>query len=185
MSETHRSTRFLAVAVMVAAAVSLFAPTALAATPGDVCGEFPYTQAYDPTSGMLRAPAWHYDKAVTVVYDAESCATTGEDLAAYLLTIEGTATVFAGDDVKAEPIDKRHFSSVLRSNTTGGELGWPINWWSCFNGDFSYVWSIDDVYTFAVTAKNGKWLMTQTDPGAGDSLGTSFNGCRKRSSSRS
>lgn len=177
MSKTRRSARVAAVAALVAGLL-LAAPAARAASPADVCAAFPHSQTYTGDSGMFRAPAWHYGKTVTVVYETSSCSAEVTSSSNYVLSLSGTAKVYAGTQAAGDPIDKRPFSSVLRSSTTGGKPGWPIDWWACFDGSFSYVWTIQGVYTFAITAENGNWAMTQRDPVSGESTGTSVSTCR-------
>ena len=182
MSRRRASARFIALATIVAAGLSLLAPAAQAApadaTPGEVCTAFPHRQTYVGTSGFFRAPAWHYDKTVTIIYEADSCAAEVTSFGNYVLSLAGTATVYEGSTVDGKKIDKRPFTSVLRTSAEGGSLGWPVAWWSCFEGDFSYVWTISDVYTFSVTARNGRWIMAQIDPKSGEATGNSVRACR-------
>jgi hypothetical protein len=180
MSTRRRYSRALALVTMVASVISLLAPVARAESPNDVCAAFPHHQTYASEGGLLRAPAWHYDKTVTIVYAADTCTSEINNAGNYVLSISGDATVYVGTEPSGEPIDKRPFSSVIRSSARDERLGWPIDWWTCFQGDFSYVWSIEGVYTFAMTASDGDWLMVQKDEVSGDTSGTEFNGCPKR-----
>lgn len=178
MSTRGLSARSCALAVLVAIALPLTASAAQAASPQDICAAFPHRQTYVADGGMFRAPAWHYDKTVTVVYETSSCSANVVDSGNYVLSISGTATIYQGLKTGGEPLDTRPFTSVIRSNDANGKLGWPISWWSCFKGSFSYVWTIQNVYSFAVTAHDGRWLMSQRDPTSGESTMQSFNGCR-------
>lgn len=187
MSHSRRSTRLVALAALVAAALALLAPSAQAgpagATPGEVCTAFPHRQTYVGTSGLFRAPAWHYDKTVTIVYEADSCGAQVTDFGNYVLTVAGTATVHQGSTQDGKRIDERPFTSVLRTSAKNDSLGWPVAWWSCFQGSFNYVWSISDVYSFSVSAQDGRWVMAQSDPRSGDSTAISTRGCRSGSAS--
>ena len=180
MSKRRRSARYCALSVMVVMGVSLLAPAARADSPEDVCTAFPHRQTYVAEGGMFRAPAWHYDETVTVVYDAAACDAIVTDAGNYVLTISGTATVYQGTDAEGKTLDERPFKSIMRSTVTDGKLGWPVAWWSCFEGSFSYVWTIEDVYTFAVVADDGRWVMSQKDPTTNDSDSRIVNGCRSR-----
>lgn len=175
----RRSARALALTVSVAAALASLAPAARADSPGDVCAAFPHQQTYLGDAGAFQAPAWHYDETVTIVYLASSCTARVIDSGNYVLSIEGAATVFAGEDASGEQLDERPFSSLIRSSAEDDRLGWPIDWWSCFEGTFTYVWKIEGIYTFAMTATEGDWLMVQRDEGSGQALGTAVDGCRK------
>ena len=171
--------RFLAAVLMTGMALVTLTPSAQAAGPEDVCAAFPHRQTYVRDSGLFQAPAWHFNRTVTVVYEAASCVVTPGESDDYVLAIVGVATIYEGSSAKGDPLRVRPFTSTVRSNDTDGKLGWPISWWSCFEGSFSYVWSIEDVYIFAVTGEDGRWAMTQRDPRSGDSLTQAGYACRR------
>jgi hypothetical protein len=180
MSERRGSARSLAIGLMTAIATLSIAPAAFAAaSPADVCAAFPHRQTYVGELGFLRAPAWHYGKTVSVVYETSSCDAHVTDSGRYVLTVRGTASIYDGPTTTGQPFDKRAFRSDLRADTENGSIGWPIDWWSCFEGSFSYVWTIDDVYVFSVAAEDGRWAMAQRDPASGDADGRVFDACKK------
>jgi hypothetical protein len=172
--------RFIGAVLMAVMAFVVVAPAALAASPEDVCTDFPHRQTYTSEGGLFRAPAWHFKKTVTIVYEAETCEATPGESDDYVLAIAGTATVYEGARAKGEPLKKRPFTSTITSSDTDGNLGWPVPWWTCFEGSFSYVWAIEDVYVFSVTAENGRWVMAQRDPRSGDGFAQVANGCFRR-----
>jgi hypothetical protein len=157
----------------------LAASPASAASPADVCAAFPHTQTYISDLGFLRAPAWHYDKpVVTIVYDADSCDAQMSGAEEYTLSIAGSATVYKGLTAAGAAIDERPFTSVIQSDSEDGELGWPIEWWSCFDGSFSYVWTIDGVYVFSISAEDGRWVMVQRDAASDEALAYQADACK-------
>jgi hypothetical protein len=179
MSLRRLSARAATLATAATVVMTLFAPAARAeSSPGDVCDAFPHKQTYTD-DGFFRAPVWRYDSTVTIVYEAESCTAEITKDGSYLLTLAGMATVYEGEEPETRPMDMRPFSSVIRSDAKGDGIGWPVKWWNCFEGNFSYVWSIPDVYTFGVTATDGRWLMYQREEPSGESSATAYNACKK------
>lgn len=181
MSSRRRPARFLCSTLLGALVVLFVAPMAHAASPVDVCDEFPHKQTYVADEGLFRAPAWHFEKTVTIVYETASCVAEADGGTSYRLSIAGTALIYEGDSAEGALLEERPFTSEIRSRATDGRLGWPIDWWSCFDGRFSYVWTIEDVYIFAVTATDGRWLMAQRDPKTGESIARIADGCARSS----
>jgi hypothetical protein len=178
MSFRRLSARVAVLSIAATVAMTMLAPAARADSPGDVCDSFPYKQTYT-ADGFFRAPVWRYGSTVTIVYETETCSAEVAKGGSYVLTLAGKATVYEGDAPTARPLDMRPFSSVIRTSAGADGIGWPVKWWNCFDGTFSYVWSIPDVYTFGVTAADGKWLMYQREEPSGESIATAYNGCRK------
>lgn len=179
MWKRRGSARVLAVAFVALLAALVLAPAASAASPADVCAEFPHKQTYVGELGLMRAPAWHYDRPVTIVYETDSCESHLTNAGRYTLSIAGSATVYEGLATIGRPLDERPFTSEIRADAADDKIGWPIKWWSCFDGSFSYVWQIEDVYVFSVTAEDGRWVMAQRDPASDDALARVANGCRQ------
>lgn len=179
MSERRSSARVFAVAIMSALVVLLVGPAAMASGPADVCAEFPHKQTYISEAGLFRAPAWHFDRTVTVVYETKSCEAEVAPDGNYTLSIEGTASIHDGLTDLGELLEKRPFTSTISTDATNGKLGWPVRWWSCFDGSFSYVWTIEDVYVFSVVAEDGRWVMAQRDPTSDEVFARMSNACRR------
>ena len=179
MSVRRSSTRVFVVAIMTALVVLLVAPAAFASGPADVCAEFPHKQTYVAEAGLFRAPAWHYDRTVTVVYETDSCEAEVAPDGNYTLSIEGTASIYDGLSDDGELLEKQPFTSEISSDSVDGKIGWPVRWWSCFDGSFSYVWTIEDVYVFSVVAEDGRWVMAQRDPTSDDVFARITNACRR------
>ena len=180
MSSRRSSARGFAVAIVATLVVLLLAPAALASGPADVCAEFPHKQTYVAEAGLFRAPAWHYDRTVTVVYETDSCEAVVEPNGNYTLSIEGRASIYDGLDDSGQLLEKQPFTSEISSDSVDGKIGWPVRWWSCFDGSFSYVWTIEDIYVFSVVAEDGRWVMAQRDPASEDVFARISNACKNR-----
>lgn len=144
---------------IVLAAVGLIPGTAQA-QPADGCRDLLHVQTYSPEGGFFRAPAWHFGRNVTVVYQGQTCETTDE-LGRYVLDAKGVATIIEGSSQEGTKIERAPFRSTLISDM-GGEPG--DAWWACVDGTLSYSWSISGIYDFNVTGKNGTWTVSQSDP---------------------
>jgi hypothetical protein len=124
-------------------------------SPEEVCAMFPHAQTYRAQSGYYRAPAWHYGRAVTVRYLAESCSATASSI-----DVRGTALVYKGASFTTSPV-ARSFSFTLDWRTPEGTRSWPIAWWSCSKTTVDYHWTIAGVYDYSVTNRGGFWRATQ------------------------
>lgn len=107
-------------------------------------------------------PALFYDQTVTVAYTVSDCsAEYAEDTFSFAL--QGTATIFAGEEASGEPIDVRGFESEGSWTDREGS-GWPPAWWSCEVHDGALRWEIPEVYSFVVGVTEGTWTL-EVSPG--------------------
>ena len=185
VSITHMKALARKVLALVVASAGLLvaAPApASAASPSDVCDVFPYDQSYTADRGFFRAPAWTFGQDVTVQYEDDACSGSGGLNGKFQLSVAGRATVYAGDDVNGRKLGTYPFLGNISGNFDGGKAGWPIDWWACREGSFSYTWVIPRVYQFSMNATDGKWSMVQRALGGAEgATGASFNGCRNKS----
>jgi hypothetical protein len=132
------------------------------------CGAFSLTQTYGKWG-----PARHYDRPVTVVYDAIRCST--ERNGTVELTIEGVAVVHRGWSVGGIPLDERAFHVSGRWEGASNAEGWPPDWWQCDVESAVYSWRIAGVYSFSVTARDGAWALDVAMDGK--SVHWTYDGC--------
>lgn len=125
---------------------------------GQGCGPFSLTQTY-----TNWGPARHYNRVVTVVYDATRC--SRQRGAAVHLTIEGTAVIYPGNRSWGASLDRRAFYVSGRWAGASNSEGWPPAWWRCDVPAAEYHWRIAGIYTFAVAARDGSWSLDVFEAG--------------------
>jgi hypothetical protein len=128
---------------------------------GSGCAPFSHNQTY-----REWGPARHYGRTVTVVYEAKACSTTTEGSIGVSMT--GSAQVFPGGHAGGEALETRPFQ-VTGSWQGGNPAGWPPAWWACEVDRADYVWEIPGVYSFVVSARDGRWTLDVTTFGPGAS----------------
>ncbi len=144
------------------AAVAQVAETSTAASE-QRCDEFRHVQTY-----RSWGPARHFDRMVTVEYQATRCAAPVET--AVDLNMEGTATIHEGDSTSGRVLGTRPFVVLGTSEHPANPMGWPPNWWQCGVSFAQYRWEIGGVYSFEVSATDGTWTLVVdvADTPAGD-----------------
>jgi hypothetical protein len=140
--------------------------------PGPMCDDFRHVQTY-----RHWGPARHFDRVVTVEYQASRCAAPTET--AVDLHMEGTATIHEGDSVSGPVLGTRPFVVLGTWEHPANPMGWPPSWWQCGVSYAQYRWDIAGVYTFEVSATDGTWTLVVDVAGsaAGD-LSWTYEACQ-------
>jgi len=116
------------------------------------CDQFRHVQTY-----RNWGPARHFDRIVTVDYQATRCAAPAES--AIDLTMGGTATIHEGDSTSGRVLGTRPFTVLGTWEQPTNPLGWPPDWWQCGVPFAQYRWEILGVYSFEVSATDGSWTL--------------------------
>jgi hypothetical protein len=114
------------------------------------CSPFGHTQTY-----LGWGPAAAYGETVTVVYEADRCSTP--DGSALDVAVEGTAKVFQAES--GALLDTRPFLVAGTWRQPSNDEAWPPSWWTCSVAYANYTWQIPGIYTFHVSARDGRWAL--------------------------
>lgn len=128
---------------------------------GLACLPFSLTQTY-----RGWGPADHYGRDVTIAYVGTQCSSVGGGIAE--VDITGTATVFRGLRAGGSAIEARSFEASGTWSKAGVLSAWPLAWWSCGVDRADLRWEVPGVYSFAVSATGGRWVL---DVGTGTGAG--------------
>lgn len=125
------------------------------------CLPFSLTQAY-----RGWGPADHYGRTVTIAYVGTQCSEVTGGSAE--VDITGTASIVRGLEVGGPTIEVRSFEASGSWSRAGVLSAWPPAWWSCGVDRAELRWEVPGVYSFAVSATGGRWVL---DVGTGSGTG--------------